>query len=437
MLLAGPTVRRIHREREMGMRQSVMAEGREERGLAHPVAPAGARRQGLAVRPGRISNRKKVAENAAFPLDMATVLGLGHDPELAVMDGRVGRICRRLPGVNEPVVALAEKRWPILFSGPLRERLTRSLRPHLSGLRHWAGTQREIREYADLDGHDLAMTPGDSKGIGPFVHERLIPRLRGATSFDEEEETAVAESLVDGLLARLESEFAFVDGRWYGLVPFCGQPGPRQPEFIVGKDRFLGLRAGSAVDALVRYDAVLREAVRAVFPAEGEGWKERGYLYRGKGGAVMRTPAGRFFACLQIPPYVVEGDDRKLYSFEAAEIGIQVVSTDVRKAIRPVSVQVLHAYRHMFVSGWGGGNFICMPRSEGYYEELCQFPLEEALLRHLESARMTLCAGYTPLSSPAHSIQTLGRPVLSEEEAQRRGLPIYRYPFRAKGSAGF
>jgi hypothetical protein len=432
VLLAGPTVRRIHREREMGMRQSVMAGGGEE--FTHTLVPAGARRQGLAVRSGRTPNRKKVAGNAAFPLDMATVLGLGRDPELAVMDGRVGRICRRLPGVNEPVVALAEKRWPILFSGPVRERLTRSLRPHLSGLRHWAGTQTEAREYADLDSSDLEMASGNSKGIGLFVNERLIPRLRGAVFFDEKEDMAVAESLVDGLLARLEPEFAFVDGRWYGLVPFCGEPGPRQPEFTVGKDRFLGLRVGSAVDALARYDAVLREAVRAVFPAEGGDWEERGYLYRGKGGAVMRTPSGRYFACLQMPPYVVEGDDRKLYSFEAVEIGIQVVSTDVRKAIRPVSVQVLHAYRHMFVSGWGGGNFICMPRPESYYEELCQLPLEEALMRHLESARMTLCAGYTPLSSPAHSIQSLGRPVLSEEEAQRRGLLIYRYPFRSKGS---
>ena len=428
MLLAGPTVRRIHREREMGMRQ--------DRELTRPLAPAGARRQRLAARSGRTPSRKKVAENAAFPLDMATVLGLGCDPELAVMEGRVGRICRRLPGVNEPVVALAEKRWPILFSGPFRERLTRSLLPHLSGLRHWAEAQRKARDYADLDGSDLAMMPRDTEGLGPFVHERLIPRLRDAASFDEEEDMVVAESLVDGLLTRLEPEFAFVDGRWYGLVPFCGEPEPRQPEFIVGKNRFLGLRAGSAVDALARYDTVLREVVRAIFPAEGGGWKERGYLYRGKEGAVMRTPAGRYFACLQMPPYVVEGDDRKLYSFEAAEIGIQIVSTDARKGIRPVSVQVLHAYRHMFVSGWGGGNFICMPRSESYYEELSQLPLEEALLRHLESARMTLCAGYTPLSSPAHSIQTLGRPILSEEEAQRRGLPIYRYPFRAKGSAG-
>jgi len=367
---------------------------------------------------------------------MAAVLGLGRDPELAVMDGRVGRICRRLPGVNEPVVALADKRWPILFSGPFRERLARSLGPHLSGMRHWAGTQGETREYADLDGSDLAVAPRDNDRIGTFVHEELIPRLRGAVSFDEED-TAVAESLVDGLLARLEPEFAFVDGRWYGLVPFCGEPGPRQPEFIVGKDRFLGLQTRSAIDALARYDTVLREAVRAVFPAEGGGWKERGYLYRGKGGAVIRTPAGRYFACMQMPPYVVEGDDRKLYSFEAAEIGIQIVSTDVREAIRPVSVQVLHEYRHMFVSGWGGGNFICMPRPDSYYENLCQLPLEEALLRHLESARMTLCAGYTPRSSPAHSIQTLGRPVLSEEEAERRGLPIYRYPFGAKGPAGF
>ena len=72
MLLAGPTVRRIHREREMGVRQSVMAGGREERELTHPLAPAGARRPGSAVRCGRTPSRKKVAENVTFPLDTVT-----------------------------------------------------------------------------------------------------------------------------------------------------------------------------------------------------------------------------------------------------------------------------------------------------------------------------------------------------------------------------
>ena len=81
----------------------------------------------------------------------------------------------------------------------------------------------------------------------------------------------------------------------------------------------------------------------------------------------------------------------------------------------------------MFVGSLGYGNFLCMPRDSQYFRDMYEMPLEEALLHHLESARMTLCAGYMPLNSAYHPIRSLGRRTLSEREARRRHLPIYRY----------
>ena len=51
----------------------------------------------------------------------------------------------------------------------------------------------------------------------------------------------------------------------------------------------------------------------------------------------------------------------------------------------------------------------------------------EALLEHLESARMTLCAGYDPASSVLHPIHSLGREVIGEREAAARNVPVYPY----------
>ena len=45
----------------------------------------------------------------------------------------------------------------------------------------------------------------------------------------------------------------------------------------------------------------------------------------------------------------------------------------------------------------------------------------------MESARLTLCAGYLPHTAPFHPIEEVGRETISEKRAQSRNLPIYRY----------
>ena len=105
-------------------------------------------------------------------------------------------------------------------------------------------------------------------------------------------------------------------------------------------------------------------------------------------------------------------------------------------------MQALHAYRHMFVGSLGPGNFICMPRDPSYYQDLYRRPLEHALLAHLESARMTLCAGYQPVNAAVHRIQSVGRKAISLSEVKRRKLPVYwfhepRRPARSKVMSTF
>jgi len=157
-------------------------------------------------------------------------------------------------------------------------------------------------------------------------------------------------------------------------------------------------------------------------------------LYRDEVYAVVCTPRGRYFVCQRLPEYAVEDMDGTLYYFEGVEIGIQLASTSPAKVLRAVCVQVMHPYRHMFVGNIGGAALVCMPRPASYFAELHGLDLAEGLLRHLEAARMTLCAGYTPDSAPWHPLASLKRKVVSAEEAARRGLPVYWFARKkAKG----
>ncbi len=72
-----------------------------------------------------------------------------------------------------------------------------------------------------------------------------------------------------------------------------------------------------------------------------------------------------------------------------------------------------------------------MPRTQEYYDRLRDLPPEDALTEHLENARLTLCAGYLPHTAPFHPIEEVGRKTISENRAQSRNLPIYRYASRA------
>jgi len=89
----------------------------------------------------------------------------------------------------------------------------------------------------------------------------------------------------------------------------------------------------------------------------------------------------------------------------------------------------MDSYRHMFLLGGEPGESICMPRPGEYYRRLHGLPLEEAILQHLEAARLTLCSGYFYEKGHIsyHDIGELGLRVISPDEAHTRQLPVYRY----------
>jgi hypothetical protein len=173
-----------------------------------------------------------------------------------------------------------------------------------------------------------------------------------------------------------------------------------------------------------RFDGLLEDVVRTSLAAEVTPGRTDG-LYRDDTYSVVRTPRGRTYVVQRVPPYVVEGIDKKLYYFDGVEIGLLVRALQPRDLFTPQCVQVLQDYRHMFVYGFG--NYICMPREQTYFRELDRSPLAEGILQQLEAARMTLCAGYMPQNAVMRPVTRVSRREIALDEARRRRLPIYWY----------
>ncbi|MFH1571391.1 MAG: hypothetical protein ABIL09_25600, partial [Gemmatimonadota bacterium] len=349
------------------------------------------------------------------------LLGLSARGDVAVVDGRAWRCEAQAAGPAEPCLRLDGGSLRLRPDESLRAGVVRSLEQGLRDAALDGAGEGGPRRYGWLDVEMGRLAPRPLQQVAAFVAERLIPRLRRLRP------AAAArlpvEEMADAWLAGLEDRFLFASGRWYRLVPFHGDAEPHQPEVRLGAECYLGLSPQPARLALARYDESLHQAIGEAT----QGSAAAGALFARGRHVLVRTPAGHHFLCQRVPPYVVEGEDRQLYAFGPVEIGIHIDSLQVRQVIRPVCVRVMGEYRHMFIGGYGPGGYVCMPRSPRYFTELHELPLEDALLRHLESARMTLCAGYRPPHSAYHPIRSVGRPTITEVEAERRGWPVYRY----------
>ena len=445
----GPTVRRLHREREerrqlqgYGARRAFRLLGRRA-GMATATPPEPGEFAGQFVCLG--TTRRPSApvapvesQRPAFPLRMGGVLGVGTRQGVIVIDGRLGHLQRHKQSSTDIPVAYGGVQQYVRFDSTVERRLGEALEARWTSLRQWcrhAGEQR----YAELDA--LQGTPPviALDRIDGFVNERLIPFIDAYVDNEVESTSAPDQALpvaavVERVMPALDGSFAFVAGRWLRLIPFFGNPRPGQPLLEVGTEQLIGIQSQPASTALNGYDTALREAVSAACAGATEDGADDGSrqdthsecdLYRRDPYGIIRTPRGRYFVTQRQPPYVVEGMDKKLYYFDGAEIGIQITSTRVKGVITSACVQVLHSYRHMFVGSLGVGNFICMPRDYPYYQDLYRQPLERALLEHLESGRMTLCAGYQPVNASIHRIQTVGRKTIGLAEVRRRNLPVY------------
>ncbi len=373
---------------------------------------------------------------APFPLSIVSVLGAtGNCDGVFVLDGQLGRLSQHKQSPTDLFVEYGGIRQYIHFQASVEERLGETVRARLPSIWQWF-SQAGARRYAELDGWSTPLSAVAVDRVDGFVAERLIPfieeHVEEQGALEQQPSAFSFESVVDRVMPGLAGSFAFLAGRWMRLIPFFGRPRPGQPLLRVGNEYLVGIQSQPSAVAVATYDTALRDAVCAACAAaarDGDHSDTRsgGDLYRQEPYAVIRTPRGRCFVCQRLPPYVVEGMDKKLYYFDGAEIGIHVTTTQVQSVITCACVQVLHSYKHMFVGTLGTGNFICMPRDHSYYQALNREPLERALIEHLESARMTLCAGYQPVNSSVHRIQSVGRRTISLSEVRRRNLPVYWY----------
>ena len=445
----GPTVRRLHRDREQGARERV------GKGAGRTLAtPSGLRssptvrfrmleavhkedgratRSDSGSRPSSQGSARGQAgghrAKAVCPVKVGALLGIGDREDVAVVGGVIIRLertgARQADQKGEPVSVC--------------KTVQATLDLHLAALRQWALTHRSSWRYTSLDRHGPRPEAGSSPRVARFVHDRVIPLLRararvavevgnGAGEIEEEagrERWGISPQQV---LAGIDQSFALIGGSKYELVPFFGEPPKRHLLYLQlpSGNQFLGIGMEPRETALRRFDSALERVVDEALRPPGEGGSAD--LFCDEGYRVVRTPAGRYFVSQRCGDYCVEGRDGKLYQFDAVEFGLQIAGLNSSEVMTPFGVRIFRdRYSHMFVEDLGGTLALCMPKSDSYFSSLDRLPLEEALLHHLESARQTLCSGYTPGNSLYHPIHVLGRPTLTELEARQRDVPVYRY----------
>ena len=419
-MLCGPTVRRLRRRREEEAEHQRRVRRHARRELRSGSSPGA---QLPLILPRRLAAIPRAAPSAPpFPLRMAEVLQLHQVADVAVLNGQIVQIAWQRTGPRVPGAGVRGCRRQVRAGGQLAECLPALIARKRVELKSWV--EAYGLEWKGVE--ELQDPPAAREQVEQFVCRRLIPRLSGRIGEVAALETPpVRETVEDCVFPHLERNFAFLDRHWYALTPFWGETRPGQFHLRLGERQFLGTRTEPRAKALARYDALLQDAVRQALSSESRAAEQ--VLYSDAVHAVRRSARGVYYLCQRIPPYAVEGPDRKLYYFDAVEIGAPILGATAAQIIQPYLVQVMHAYRHMFVHCSTAPDLICMPRPSGYFAALRRLPVEEGLLELLESARMTLCAGYAPESTPHHQIAALGRRIIGRDEAVRQQLPIYAY----------
>lgn len=377
----------------------------------------------------------------SLPFSTTTLLGLHQlNTDALVLDGTVIQVSDRRPRAGETQVLVNRLPKAVPSCTSLEDLIHQTLRRHHREIGLWV--QRTHIDPTLLDRDLPPASTATAAAIGQFVRAHLIPRLRAEQDAAAEPTADTARKPVeDPVEATIQSFpsaqlwprwFAFYHDTWYGLAPFSGQP--LNGRFhLVWKDRaFIAMSRMKGRVVVRTYDQRLEEAICRSFQELQEQRLESSILYQRRHYRVLRSQKRNYFVCRQIPPYVVEGQDRALYLFPQVQVGVPITALEVDEVLRPFSARIMHAYRHMFAHSAGACAPICMPLPADYYARLYQLPLEEALLQHLEAARMTLCAGYHEgnRSAVLHDIRRLNLPRITRLEAQSRGLPVY--PFYRK-----
>lgn len=450
-MLAGPTVRRMRRERAAG--QAGPERYKRNHSRRSTMAPVVVE---TAPRPAPPPPVPAWPSTSGLPFCMASLLGTHGD--VAVIDDQILKITPRHPKPGEDWVEINRCRRAIQVCGALKARVQRSFGLYRQALEQWALGRSPAAGYAALDRSIGLVNMAPDYALEEFIIDRLIPRLEREAGVEDgtfrlsmpdlQVDNAAVENvstapqavvptrLTDAMLdVEFSQDIAFSGNSYYTLSPFYGRVRAGQFHLRWGGREFVGPTREHRFRALERYDRFLETTIAQVLaPLVQQGVQEQKVeqesrecvLYDDGKHAVVRSPAGQLFVCRHLPEYVVEGSDRRLFHFEPVQLGVHLSALGSGHFPGP---QVMHPYRHMFVMGTQAGEFICMPRDGKYYGQLRRLPLEDAFIAHLESARLTMCSGYFHNNGtcPYHQVELLGKPQLSPTEVRQRGLPLYRY----------
>ena len=460
-MLSGPTVKRLHRERAARAEE----QRREQEPTQPPVGPPLAPRREPPVLPHW---HPCLSTRSGLPFSTASLLGLHRISDVLVVEGDVFHLTWREPRKGDDRVVIDTSTRADLPAGNLSRRLQQACDAHRPTVCGWARRHLPSSLHTTLERlcpppsatassaiHSLivdgiipelaqraGLTPPETLSCAPVPAPRVRVRAlaRGSAHTPEPPvATPVPDSsdrspprvdvAPDTPIRGLESTFAFIGDCFYSLVPFYGRPEANQ-FYLQHRDRgFLAMRQEHRDSALRRCDQLLARTIgQTLFPLVRQSGEPR-QLYSDDAYSVLQTPGGTSFLCQRIPPYVVEGSDRRLYYFDALQLGLGLHDTSPDRLIREHAAMAMHPYRHMFVLDDDVGSTVCMPRPQKFYRRLRQLPVVEGLLAYLDAVRLTLCSGYFAgnQSMPYHSITSLGRPVLSRAQAHRRRLPVYPY----------
>ena len=232
-MLGGPTVRRIHREREQKRNRRVpryaFRRPRREQGQgdrAVPLPPPPPTR--FFVPDVYLGRRHEVADDGCrFPLNMADVIGLAPERAVVVVRGQIMDVRRSGPLANRARSSShGQATWRLAEAGSLQERLEKAVEKAHSSLRRWQARDHNGKgRYRHLDSHGTLPTAAAGEEIERFVHQRLIPRLGNLPALEEVGESPEREGRRSPrriALQGLEDAFGFVGGLWHELVPFYG-----------------------------------------------------------------------------------------------------------------------------------------------------------------------------------------------------------------------
>ncbi|MFC1526390.1 hypothetical protein ACFL6X_06225 [Candidatus Latescibacterota bacterium] len=437
MALGGPTVRRLHRERQA---RAAGAPGLRERQGESASAGAAPAPYAVAREP---STRATRSAGSGFPFNVASLLATDRFGNVAVLDDEILHLTWREPRQGEDWAEVSNQRLAIQNGGSLRRRLEQACEEHGEAVVEWVRRHSPKSSGGGLDaGRDM---PDTAREVETFVLDELIPALREAASGGEAPprglqavDPAAGPPTGKGPGSRTPAPDVELDGGkwwayfgecWFQLVPYFGRRTPGRFRLQLGERAYVERSRLKRSCMMERQERRLQRAmVEALGPSVDRG-EEVSRLYDDGEHAVLLTPQGRYWMCRRVPPYAVEGPNRRIYRFDGAEVGIWISSVDPARVLHEASACIVHPYAHMFVLGGGAGAPICMPRPQDYYRRLQRLPLAEGLRRHLESARMTLCAGlfHNNLSSPYMPVDAVARGTIRASEARQLGIPIYRY----------